>query len=187
MTKVFDRNNARVHAANPDGKLRGPNGRRLCRWCGTEVEPPRRTFCGDDCVHEWSIRQSPSYARHHVYLRDKGVCALCGVDTRKQAAELRAEFEVHRYTERPLAAKEKAFYARLKSLKIPTTRWYTNGSTEGCWDMDHATPVSEGGGSCGLDNLRTLCMRCHHQQTRQLRRRQKVRRQRKRSGSHELF
>ena len=29
------------------------------------------------------------------------------------------------------------------------------------WEMDHTIPVSEGGGCCGLDNLRTLCVRCH--------------------------
>ena len=185
MSKVFDRNNARAAAANPDGKKRGPNGRTLCRWCGTETEPPRRTFCSDECVHEWNVRSSASYARHHVWLRDKGVCALCGVDTSKQRGELLAEFDVHRYTGRPATEKRKAFYARLKALKIPTSRWQT-ADAQGCWDMDHATPVSEGGGSCSLDNLRTLCMRCHHQQTGRLRRRQKVRRARKRLGCYEI-
>jgi len=33
------------------------------------------------------------------------------------------------------------------------------------WEMDHIIPVSEGGGSCGLDNLRTLCIRCHKAET----------------------
>lgn len=31
----------------------------------------------------------------------------------------------------------------------------------GAWEMNHIIPVSEGGGSCGLDNLETLCMACH--------------------------
>ncbi len=25
------------------------------------------------------------------------------------------------------------------------------------WEVDHVVPVVEGGGECGLDNLRTLC------------------------------
>jgi len=29
------------------------------------------------------------------------------------------------------------------------------------WQADHIVPVVEGGGGCGLDNLRTLCTRCH--------------------------
>lgn len=33
------------------------------------------------------------------------------------------------------------------------------------WDMDHRVPVAEGGGSCGLDNLRTLCRPCHKRET----------------------
>ena len=36
------------------------------------------------------------------------------------------------------------------------------------WQMDHATPVAEGGGSCGTDNLRTLCTPCHAAATRDL-------------------
>ena len=36
------------------------------------------------------------------------------------------------------------------------------------WQMDHATPVAEGGGSCGSDNLRTLCTPCHAAATRDL-------------------
>lgn len=36
------------------------------------------------------------------------------------------------------------------------------------WQMDHATPVAEGGGSCGADNLRTLCTPCHAAATRDL-------------------
>lgn len=29
------------------------------------------------------------------------------------------------------------------------------------WEADHIVPVVEGGGGCGLDNLRTLCIPCH--------------------------
>ncbi len=38
----------------------------------------------------------------------------------------------------------------------------------GLFDMDHRTPVVEGGGSCGLENLRTLCRACHLKVTAQL-------------------
>jgi 5-methylcytosine-specific restriction endonuclease McrA len=39
------------------------------------------------------------------------------------------------------------------------------------WDADHILPVAEGGGECDLDNIRTLCLRCHRSVTQQLRER----------------
>jgi 5-methylcytosine-specific restriction endonuclease McrA len=39
------------------------------------------------------------------------------------------------------------------------------------WDADHILPVTEGGGECELDNIRTLCLRCHRAVTKQLRER----------------
>lgn len=36
------------------------------------------------------------------------------------------------------------------------------------WEMDHTIPVSEGGGSCGLENLRSLCRPCHLSVTKEL-------------------
>lgn len=29
------------------------------------------------------------------------------------------------------------------------------------WNADHIVPVYKGGGQCGVDNLRTLCVACH--------------------------
>jgi 5-methylcytosine-specific restriction endonuclease McrA len=39
------------------------------------------------------------------------------------------------------------------------------------WDADHILPVTEGGGECDLDNIRTLCLRCHREATKRLRER----------------
>lgn len=36
------------------------------------------------------------------------------------------------------------------------------------WDADHIVSVVEGGGECGLDNYRTLCLPCHRKVTREL-------------------
>jgi 5-methylcytosine-specific restriction endonuclease McrA len=33
------------------------------------------------------------------------------------------------------------------------------------WQADHIIPVVEGGGECGLDNIRTLCTPCHRRET----------------------
>jgi hypothetical protein len=122
---------------NPKALPKGPNGRPLCRWCGTEVQPPRFTFCNDDCVHEWKLRSDPGYARNCVFRRDRGVCATCGVKT----------------------LKDREFLATYMSLPKPP---------RSPWQMDHILPVVEGGGECGLDNLRTLCYICHQRVTAEL-------------------
>jgi 5-methylcytosine-specific restriction endonuclease McrA len=41
------------------------------------------------------------------------------------------------------------------------------------WQADHIKPVVEGGGQCALDNLRTLCLRCHKGVTAELASRRK--------------
>jgi 5-methylcytosine-specific restriction enzyme A len=66
---------------------RDPTGAPICRWCRGPVAPPRRTFCGDPCVHEWKIRSSPWYVRREVKKRDKGTCRLCGLNVVKAHRE----------------------------------------------------------------------------------------------------
>ena len=39
------------------------------------------------------------------------------------------------------------------------------------WDADHILPVVEGGGECDLENIRTLCLKCHRAATAELRKR----------------
>ena len=45
------------------------------------------------------------------------------------------------------------------------------------WDADHIVPVTEGGGECDLENIQTLCLRCHREATKRLRERMKGRRE----------
>lgn len=57
-------------------KGKGPNGRNICRndRCSNEVPKGRRNWCGEDCIHDWGIRNDPGYARWQVFKRDNGVC-----------------------------------------------------------------------------------------------------------------
>lgn len=128
----------------------GPSGRALCRWCAMEVPPRRQTFCSPWCVHEWRLRSNPGYLREQVLLRDKGVCAVCRVDTVHAFHVLRRVRGVRR--------------AEL------LTRWgLTRMNRRSLWDADHTLPVAEGGGECDLENLRTLCVLCHRKATEALR------------------
>jgi 5-methylcytosine-specific restriction endonuclease McrA len=48
---------------------------------------------------------------------------------------------------------------------------FTTRMRKSLWDADHILPVTEGGGECDLDNIRTLCLRCHRVVTAHLRER----------------
>ena len=125
---------------------KGPGGRPLCRWCQLEVPARRFTFCSDYCVNEWRLRTDPGYLREQVFMRDRGVCALCGIDAHAAYAEL----------------KRSRGGFRLRLLE----RWGLKKiSRKTLWDADHIVPVVEGGGECDLGNMRTLCVTCHRRET----------------------
>jgi 5-methylcytosine-specific restriction endonuclease McrA len=135
---------------DPGTLEKGPNGRTLCRWCNLETPQGRRTFCSEWCVNEWRLRTDPGYLRDQVFERDRGVCALCSVDCVAELRRLKRLRGVHR------AAGWAAWGLR------PRQR-------ASLWDADHIVPVAEGGGECDLSNIRTLCIRCHREATRELR------------------
>jgi 5-methylcytosine-specific restriction endonuclease McrA len=136
------------------------NGKPLCRWCREVVEPPKRTFCGKpECIHEWKIRSNPSYAREQVYTRDHGVCASCGLDTEKLKQLL------HRIR---LERGENAYRQFLNEIRAQYRASYD--LDKHFWEADHIVPVAHGGGSCGLENLQTLCLACHKTKTQRQRR-----------------
>lgn len=150
---------------NPDRLPRGPGGRALCRECDTEVPPGRRTFCSSECVDAWKLKTDPGHCRRLVWLRDRGVCAVCRVDTGAlEGLVLRGEGRRRHFAV--------DFRIRHK-LRHRIGDW---------WDTDHIVPVTEGGGGCGLDGYRTLCVWCHRRETAALRARMATeRRARKRA------
>lgn len=99
-------------------------------------------------MHQWKLRTDTGYLREQVFARDGGVCALCGIDT-----------EALRRNKRKLD------YAERKRFE---TEW---GVRRHLWDADHVLPVSQGGGGCDLSNMRTLCLKCHGNETAALRKR----------------
>jgi 5-methylcytosine-specific restriction endonuclease McrA len=130
--------------ADRESLEKGANGRSLCRWCNLEVPPRRFTFCSDYCVNEWRLRTDPGYLRDQVFLRDKGVCAICKIDTRAAYAEL----------------KRSRGGMKLRLLD----RWGLKKlSRKSLWDADHIIAVADGGGECDLANIRTLCIVCHRE------------------------
>jgi len=181
---------------------RGPNGRRLCRWCGTEVPPRRQTFCSNDCVHEWRIRSDPGYVRECLEKRDHGICSICGVDTKPIAAYLRGLqrkcWGLRSVEERTEAFREletilEMFGLRRKVVRCASTERIIQAdatsrdrSRDGLrvlikraiqvpaiWEAHHRVAVTEGGGLCGLDGFQTACVFCHRNLTADLHRRRR--------------
>lgn len=152
---------------------KGPNTRGFCKGCEKEVPRGRRCWCSEECIEEQLIRSSPAHAAYRVAQRDSGVCARCHIDTKRLASAMRwAEYVIdcwagHRnwnppdddpgYRPHVYGRISRGFLSDMGFTKIHL------------WEMDHIVPVSEGGGECGLDNLRTLCIPCHKEVTAQLR------------------
>ena len=153
----------RTFSAKKTKLRRDELGRPLCRFCSSVVLPPRRTFCSKECVHEWSVRSSSSYARRHVKKRDKGVCAGCGANTEAIRLNLKKILRECR-----VAGDLSQFHELTAQLEIKDAV-YKAFRAHSLWEADHIVPVSLGGGCCGLENLRTLCWKCHRKETALLR------------------
>ena len=121
---------------NPSKLTKGPNGRALCRECGTEVPKGRRTFCSDQCVDEWKVKTDPGHVSALVLKRDNGICALCGRDT----MEALRSHDASRTDWRAMGydAYQGAAY-RWKRKRAEIMR-------ESGWHADHIVPVCEGAG-----------------------------------------
>ena len=142
---------------NPSSLKKNDDGRPQCRWCCGSVLPPRRTFCCDNCVHEHRLRTNSRYMRTCVYRRDNGICAECRQDTKKIAREAK---------QYRMSKQWKEYYELFERNSIPKGRkLWQRGFGGGLWDADHIVAVKEGGGECGIDNIRTLCIACHKKNT----------------------
>lgn len=119
---------------------KGPNGRALCRYCNTEVPVGRLTFCSGERA---------------VFTRDGGI-ARPGTGCVHEHV-LRSNPD---YARRHVWARDRGKCALCP--KVASRR------VNGGWQADHIVPVIEGGGSCDLSNLRTLCTDCHKAETAKL-------------------
>jgi 5-methylcytosine-specific restriction protein A len=138
------------------GNKRGPNGHRLCRWCEKEVDPPRITFCSNECVHNWKLRSNIKYLRQHVYMRDCGICARCNKDTRLlkiKLEDLRAVLlrEVGKEWEQ----------SETWTVCLRENHLTRKEAWKSLWHADHILPVTKGGGQCGISGIQSLCIQCH--------------------------
>jgi 5-methylcytosine-specific restriction protein A len=91
------------------------------------------------CVARYNATD-PRALRRRVRRRDRGVCALCRVDT----MQLRRSF------------KGRGMWARMRKHGFVPRR--------SLWELDHKIPLIDGG-THDLSNLQTLCVPCHRKKS----------------------
>ena len=134
-----------------------PDGRRACRYCGGPVPGRKICWCSQECVDEALIRCWPSEARRQVYKRDHGVCSACGTDCGLiDRIGNKVYWSSHEWPD----------FGRHDWRRVLVQMGF--GPPWHLWEADHIRPVVEGGGICGLANLRTLCVPCHKSETKAL-------------------
>ena len=135
------------------GKLPPPvknsDGNTCCRWCNNVVIKPRRTLCSPICAHEIKLRCSNRYMRDCTFNRDKGICTICNIDTKLIAKQALS-----------LIGSDRNVFLTNHCISIKRKIWKKKHGG-GLWDADHIIPVKKGGGLCGMENIRTLCIGCH--------------------------
>lgn len=126
-----------------------------CTWCGKAVAAPRRLWCSDICVEAFREAFDLSFFRHRVHLRDRGVCSLCGCDTKRLQRLVRL-------------VREQECWASFQYLR---DHYHSLGFHDLCsrsqWEADHIVERVRGGANT-LENAQTLCLPCHKAKTARL-------------------
>jgi 5-methylcytosine-specific restriction enzyme A len=125
-------------------------GNRVCRWCRKPLTKGR-VYCSPQCLAEVDIRCGFA-VRWFVNQRDHGICADCGISTED------LDDALHQLRWRIKESGNRNFAGEFRQIMRECGLGFEYKATE-C--VHHVIPVKEGGGCCGLENLITLCIRCH--------------------------
>ncbi|MBS1793640.1 MAG: HNH endonuclease [Acidobacteria bacterium] len=142
----------------------------LCRRCRKALTGRQTKWCSTACSYaafdEMMIAKgSSTYIRKALLARDKGVCALCGCDTEKmQRIRKHAQSSSWRWR-----TDEGIYVNSFTENEEIFRRHERNGSL---WEADHILEVVNGG-KHALDNLQTLCVPCHKEKTKGMKRNKK--------------
>lgn len=160
----------------------------LCRICGRTVDDGRMKYCSDYCKNLANAVMAMlnwSTVRRRIIKRDDETCQACGFNytrvrrARKQIRERideqlperpehpsmldlgrgdvsDEEIEAHRDTWKDWVDTQEQLQDRYNIAVVGTDRGL---------EVDHKTPISEGGHPFDPGNLQTLCEQCHEEKT----------------------
>lgn len=144
-----------------------------CAWCADELPDAafapnvESTYCSQECAEKGRLGRGGMFAstrvRAQVFGLEGGVCRKCGIDAHALFVRMSA-----------LEPPERLNALINAKWQLPRTgpaldRLLQQPKEGDFWQADHIQAVAEGGGSCGLDNLQTLCTPCHRVETEKLR------------------
>lgn len=138
-----------------------------CRRCRRPIQVTdkrKRSWCSVTCHEAAWLDMSTAAQRNTIFKRDKGICAMCGENTRITSA-------FNQWRVRTWSDATFDFFGRrfAENLHRALDRARRLEETHGGWDMDHIHEVVwGGGGSFDPSNLQTLCKPCHKDKTAKL-------------------
>ena len=120
--------------------------------------------CGAPCLEWIQLRTNPAALRAAVFARDRGVCATCALDCNALHLRIKPLSEADR--RRVVLAAAPTFGEERHAGALAAL--CATGHAGRLWQADHTVAVIDGGGLCGLENMRTLCVTCHTDKTARL-------------------
>ena len=144
---------------------------KACAWCGETLQPQsskavNATYCSYKCAEEGRVRRGGMYSsariRNQIFSLEHGVCCLCKLDAHALYNRI---LSLH-----PAERLNALMAAKFKLPKSPSAlnKLLQDPKEHDFWQADHIVAVAEGGGGCGMDNIRTLCNTCHSYETEKL-------------------
>ncbi|CAL6287195.1 unnamed protein product [Bathycoccus prasinos] len=116
-------------------------------------------FCSKDCFEYHVQSRSGKTLRMAVFERDRGVCEKCKLDCHALVSRIKC---LKPHQRLPIIESLAPQFTRAQTDKLARDAY--EGSA---WEADHILAVKDGGGECTVDNMRTLCRRCHAQNTKE--------------------
>lgn len=173
---------ARADELRREAKARRAARPRRCTRCKTTDLPKGRlSWCSDACVRAHQVENWPAYRRPFVFMRDGGICRLCGAEPlpgSRAAARWHALVERSSLTDGGAALVQRIARALVSGTyggrRAPLWLEFAQGMERSFiprapnrrvgYEIDHIVPASLGGLN-DLSNLRLLCRRCHVAET----------------------
>ncbi|OMJ24209.1 DNA annealing helicase and endonuclease ZRANB3 [Smittium culicis] len=156
--------------------LRGPRSFCLCRYCGKETDSNYQTFCDKVCVQEFQYRTRPEEVRTKLLERDAGICQICSFPAHEWYKKIsNSNYDQAIKLLDSLESELSPVWRKKTSIIRSFSNWEKNLITgaESCkllnsgmfWESAHILDVQYGGGVCGLEGYRLLCVPCHDKES----------------------